>query len=460
MTYLRFSGLFTGKNWIEPAYVCLDTEGKIQKISEYPISEDSRPVVIDGFAIPGFQNCHSHAFQYAMAGLAEHLPADRKSDDFWSWRETMYHLAQNLTPDQFRVIATAVYSEMLRNGITAVAEFHYLHHDISGKPYKNCAEMAIQLMEAAQFVGIQLTLIPIFYQLGGFGEAPRFTQRRFISNNCDDYARILEASRTAASKYPDAIVGIGVHSLRAARPEDIKKVFNLDPETIAHIHVAEQRREVVDCIKHLGTRPIAWLLNEIEINSRFALIHATHSDPGELDRLAKAGATVVICPSTEANLGDGLFNLVHYRSAGGRLAIGTDSHIGLNPMEELRWLDYCQRAQRYQRNILCEPGQDSGEIAFMETWQNGRLALGRDIQDNTGTAFAVGIPFDAAIIDAHHPLIVSKPRSRRLSAIVYGGDPSIFRGVMRNGRWLVEYGIHKLSSTIRRQFTDALATIS
>lgn len=458
MTLLRFSGLFDGTSWIEPAYVKIDTNGLIISISDTSKSDAESAEAHDGFAIPGFQNCHSHAFQYAMAGLAENLPPDRMSDDFWSWRETMYRLAQNLTPDQLGAIAAAVYSEMMRNGITAVAEFHYLHHDIDGKPYANHAEMAAKLIEAASLVGIHLTIIPIFYQLGGFGESPRISQRRFISKSCDDYVKIFEATRSVATYYPETVVGLGVHSLRAAKPEDIKKVFNLDQKTVAHIHVAEQKREVVDCIKHLGSRPISWLLDEIGLNDRFSLIHATHTQPEELERLAKTGATVVICPSTEGNLGDGLFNLSHYRSAGGGVAIGTDSHIGLNPMEELRWLDYGQRTQRLQRNILCSSGQDSGEVAFKETWCRGRLSLG--LTNNTNDKpFAPGRSFDAVIIDTQHPLLQSKPNSRRLSAIIYGGDASIIRGVMRRGRWLVENGKHIQDQAIRKQYASAVSSL-
>jgi formimidoylglutamate deiminase len=459
MRRLRFSGLFDGRTWIEPAYVTLDDDGAVGRIEREAPAGWQADEDIAAYAIPGFQNGHSHAFQYAMAGLAEHLAPGRSSDDFWSWREAMYRLAQKITPEQLESVAAMVYAEMLRCGITAVAEFHYLHHDVGGKPYTQPAEMAARLMAAARTAGIHLTLVPIFYQLGGFAEPPRPTQVRFISRTIDDYGRLLEATRAVAVGRDDTLVGIGVHSLRAVKADDVKRAFKLDTQAVAHVHVAEQKREVVDCLKHLGARPVAWLLDQVGLDRRFALVHATHCTPEELDRLGQSGATVVVCPSTEGNLGDGLFGLERYRAAGGGVAIGTDSHIGLSPLEELRWLDYGQRLQLLKRNVVCAPGQDSGEVAVAETWRRGRMSMGLWSAAEAGP-FAVGAPFDAAVIDASHPLLASKPAARRLAAVVYGGDASVLCGTIRRGRWLVERGRHIRAEAIRAAYAQAAAALA
>ena len=453
-----FSALFNGKDWIEPAYVTVDHAGSIQSVESQTSLDIKNLEHINGYALPGFQNAHSHAFQYAMAGLAEHLPANRNSDDFWSWRELMYRLAQKITPEQFESVATMAYSEMLRSGITAVVEFHYLHHDSGGKPYSQLAEMAHRLISAAETAGIHLTLLPVFYQLGGFSEAPRPNQARFISSTIDDYARLYDATKNASHSRSDLVVGIGVHSLRAVKAEDVIKAFALDPSAVAHLHVAEQKREVVDCIKHLGARPVTWLMDNLPINHRFSLIHATHTEPVELKRLAKAGATVVICPSTEGNLGDGLINLPLYRENKGQIAIGTDSQVGLNPFEELRWLDYSQRLHLLKRNILCLPGEDSGTVALTETWRHGRLSMGLFESARVGP-FAIGSSFDAAIIDTNHPILVGKPVSRRLSAITYGGDPSVLIGVMRRGKWVIRHGQHTHQAKILENYKRAINTL-
>lgn len=459
MKTLCFTGLFNGNEWLEPAYVTLDDQGCVQQIQRHHPPNDQSIEQIPGYAIPGFQNGHSHAFQYAMAGLAEHLPHGRNNDDFWSWREVMYRLAQQINPEQFENIAAMVYAEMLRHGITAVAEFHYLHHDTGGKAFSQPAEMAYRLISAANRSGIHLTLIPIFYQTGGFGEKPRPNQERFISATLDDYVKLLEATKFAAAKQRDTVVGIGVHSLRAVRPDDVKKAFALDPQAVTHIHVAEQKREVVDSIKHLGSRPVTWLLDNISIDYRYALIHATHCEPEELDRLAKTGATVVICPSTEGNLGDGLFGLQRYRNAGGGFAIGTDSHIGLNPFEELRWLDYGQRLYLLRRNIFCHPGEDSGFVAVTEAWRRGRLSMGL-FEDAMKGPWSAGTPFDAVIVSADHPLVAGKPAQRRLSSIIYAGDASMLRGVMRRGQWLVEHGQHHQRETILGDYVRTIKNLT
>lgn len=450
---LKLRGLLHESGWIEPAYVTLDGEGAVASISSQAPSRAELVETIDAYAVPGFCNAHSHAFQYAMAGLAEHLPHGAAADDFWSWREAMYALAGKITPEQMEAVATMLYSEMLRNGITSVAEFHYLHHDQSGKPYAQLAEMGARLAAAAERAGIQLTLLPVFYQKGGFGKDPTPGQRRFLSRTGDEYQRLVEASRAALSGKRDVKVGIAVHSLRAVDTEEIKRLFAAKFAGPAHVHIAEQQKEVDDCLAHLGKRPVAWLLDNAALDARFHLVHATHMTSDETTRLAKTGAVAVICPATEGNLGDGFFPLRTYTEHGGRYAIGSDSHISLNPLEDLRWLDYGMRLRLQRRNVLClEAGQDSAHQAYDASLRGGRLSLGLD----AAGYFPVGSSFDACLIDPEHPVIVCKPKERRLAAFVYAGDASTICGVMRRGRFVVKNQRHERQDEIRRNFAGAM----
>ncbi|MEM6772044.1 MAG: formimidoylglutamate deiminase, partial [Bacteroidota bacterium] len=373
MTY-GFKGLLQQSGWVEQAYVTVDANGIITSISNDP----SRVVEnINGYALPGFQNAHSHAFQYAMAGLAERHDGGNMADDFWSWREAMYNLANSVDPDHMEAIATMLYAEMLRHGYTNVAEFHYVHHDKNGKAYGNTAELGSRLISAAKTVGIGITLIPIFYQKGGFGKAPLPKQRRFISATVDDYYTLLESSEKACSYYAHANLGIGVHSLRGVAPTAAAEVAKFGRQDIPfHIHVAEQLKEIEDSLGYLGKRPVEWLLEHMEPNERFHLVHATHLTDEEIKGIAQSQAKVVLCPTTEGNLGDGLFPLKAYQEYGGAWSIGTDSHIGINPFEELRMLDYGQRLITHQRNSFLSPNErDSGSYALKMATISGRQAM-------------------------------------------------------------------------------------
>ncbi|MCJ7466203.1 MAG: formimidoylglutamate deiminase, partial [Maribacter sp.] len=339
MKVYHFKGLLQHTGWLKNASVTINLEGIITNISSFDPTNTSLDI-INGFALPGFQNAHSHAFQYAMAGLAEKHGVRGGQDDFWGWREAMYQLALGVDPDQMEAIATMLYAELVRHGYTNVAEFHYLHHDKNGRPYANRAEMGSRLIAAAKTAGIGITLIPIFYQKGGFGQEPNERQRRFISRTVDDYLRLLEASQNACKHYRDAKIGMGVHSLRGVEPSDIIEITKSGPQDIPfHMHVSEQLKEIADSLQYLGKRPVEWLLQNIDLSDRYHLIHATHLTDQETIGLAKSKAHVVLCPSTEGNLGDGLFPLRRYQKEGGNWSIGTDSHIGLNPLEELRILD-------------------------------------------------------------------------------------------------------------------------
>jgi formiminoglutamate deiminase len=422
MKSYRFKALLQNSGWLENASVSIDEAGKIVSVSQND-SEDA--YFIDGYALPAFQNAHSHAFQYAIAGLAENHAGE---DDFWSWREKMYDLALNLNPDELQKIAAMLYAELARNGYSNVAEFHYVHHDKNGKPYDNLAAMGEALIEAADEAGIKITLIPIFYQKGGFGIEPNERQRRFISKTFEDYQKLFEASANICEKYENANVAVGIHSLRGVEASDILRAVRELPNDVPfHIHISEQLKEVEDCIKCLGKPPVEWLLENTELNDRFHLVHATHLTEIETKNLAKSGANVVLCPTTEGNLGDGIFPLRNYQSFGGNWSVGTDSHIGLNFFEELRLLDYGQRLISHKRNTF---GENGGLYAIEKATIAGRKAM-----NNFQTEFfPVGSSFDACIINANEPLLANVNLKNLASSIVYTADAAQIYGTFISGK--------------------------
>ena len=219
MKKYAFKAILQNNKWIKNPIITINEKGNIIEIKENGLKNDA--IFLNGYALPGFQNAHSLAFQYAMAGLAEKHKSTNQADDFWSWREAMYQLALTINPDQMEAIATMLYSEMLRHGYTNVAEFHYLHHDKNGKKYSNLAEMGSRLVSAAQNAGINITLVPIFYQKGGFGQAPNERQKRFISCDIQSYYKLLEASEKCCENYSGSNVAIGIHSLRGVDTNDI-----------------------------------------------------------------------------------------------------------------------------------------------------------------------------------------------------------------------------------------------
>lgn len=451
--YFKFKALLLNDHWLSNAYVGVDINGNVAYLSATPPSAGFSVDVVDGFALPGFQNAHSHAFQYAMAGLAENHPAGTR-DDFWSWREAMYQCALSVDPEQAEAIATMLYSEMVRHGYTHVAEFHYLHHDKDGGHYSNMAEMGARMVAAAKTACIKITLVPVFYQKGTFGQDPQPRQRRFISKSVDEYFKLFEASKEVIKYYDGASIAFSIHSLRAVDFNDIVTTVESMPADLPfHIHVAEQKKEVKDCFDHCGQRPMQWLLNNLPANERFHLVHSTHLDDDELGRLAKSGARVVLCPSTEGNLGDGIFRMKEYVKLGGRWSIGTDSHIGINPLEEFRMIDYRQRLVTNERNTF---DGDAAHYMINEEVQSGRKAMGI----SAGNNFEIGLPFDALVIDAKAPLLSSTSIHNLTSTIVYSADTNYSLGTIVNGNWIVKRNRHIASQSIRIQFQSAVSQIN
>lgn len=458
MTIWHFDGALTHKGWIEPVFVSVDAGGRITAVStEAPkIKDDVKRV--KGWALPGFANGHSHIFQYAMAGCAEFLPRQNKSDDFWSWREAMYHLAGTLDPEQLQNIAAMGYAEMLRQGITSTAEFHYLHHDKNGSAYQNPAELSERLLAAAASVGMRLTIVPVFYQNSSFDKPATPQQRRFVFKNVADYLQLVESLRSKTKRYPTAHIGVGVHSLRAASQADAKHILNFrDQNAPVHIHAAEQTKEVEQCKAAWGKRPIEWILENSKGGPQLNVVHATHMNEAEISGLAKSNATVVICPTTEGDLGDGFFPLLKYQQQGGRWSIGTDSHIGINFMEELRWLDYQQRLQVHARNPLAmSGGDDSAWLLFKEATERGRASCGH----YTADWFAVGESFDAVVIDTNAPVLAGRKSHNRLASYLYSGDSSMLLATIVGGVAHIEKQRHRNYDAVLAAYQKTMGALT
>ena len=435
MSEFVFKGILQENDWIENVVINTDEHGIIESIKQDKSRND-----YEDYAIPGFQNAHSHAFQYAMSGLAELHSISATQNDFWSWRKLMYELALNITPDQMEHIAAMLYKEMLRHGYTHVAEFHYLHHDTEGNKYANLSEMGERIIAAAERTGIKLTLIPIFYQMGGFGKNPEEQQRRFISSSIDDYYELFEASKLSTAHYEFSSIGYGIHSLRAVSSDNIIKLSeNRSRDIPFHVHVSEQLKEIKECKEYLGLRPVEWLSEHIQLSNDFHLVHATHITQNEIKNITHSNANVVLCPSTEGNLGDGLFPLNEFLNQGGNWSIGTDSHVGLNPFEELRILDYGQRLVSHKRNTFGNAKSgDNGNIALKSALIHGRKAMGV----NQKTFFEIGKALDALVISDNHPIIQTTSVKNMTNTLVYSSDPTMYRGTIVNGLWKIINGEH------------------
>jgi len=405
--------------------------------------------------VPGTPNLHSHAFQRGMAGLAE--TRGPGADSFWSWREVMYRFALSMTPDQVEAVAGQLYAEMLEAGFTRVGEFHYLHHDVDGRPYADIAEMAARIAAAASETGIGLTLLPVFYAHSGFGgQPPSEGQRRFI-NDLNGFARLLESSRKAVESVPEAVVGVAPHSLRAVTPEELAAVTALvggDKKGPIHIHAAEQMREVEDCQKWSGARPVEWLLANAGVDGNWCLIHATHMTDAETAGMAKADAVAGLCPITEANLGDGTFPGPLFLENGGRFGIGSDSNVLIGLADELRQLEYSQRLARQARNVLARPGQSNGRALFDAAVAGGNVALGAG-----GGGLAEGAPADFVSLDPSHPTLAGKDEDAILDAWIFAGGAKVDSTWVR-GQKLVEGGRHIRTDAIAKRFRKVMMDLA
>ena len=406
------------------------------------------PDVEAGIAIPGLTNAHSHAFQRALAGRTEHR-SDAGRDSFWTWRERMYELTGRLDPGSLTAIARQAYAEMLAAGYTSVVEFHYLFRDRAG--HEDAAAMFEALVRAAGDSGIRLIYVPVLYERSGFdGSAPEARQRRFAT---DVESLVAHHERATGDASELITVGIGAHSLRAVSEASLRQVVAHAAAAgiPMHLHIAEQRRELVDCLTVHRQRPVQWLLDRFEVDERWCLVHATHLNDDETRDLAHSGAVVCLCPSTEANLGDGLFPLETFLKQDGRIAIGSDSHVTINPFEELRWLEYGQRLTSESRNVASIERPHVGQELFERVLAGGAQAGG---QREFG--LAPGAPADLVVLDAGDPMLVGHHADTLLDALVFSGYPLPIERVMVHGEWRVTAGEHVDRAGIAKHFAAAL----
>ena len=406
-----------------------------------------------GPVIPGMPNLHSHAFQRAFAGLTEHRA--EQHDSFWSWRALMYRFAARLAPQHMEAIAAWLYAEMLEAGYTSVCEFHYLHHDADGRPYADDAALSLALLHAARKTGIGFTLLPVLYQTSGFGEQPPHAgQRRFIRST-ESMLRLLEMLKPACDAQ-GARLGLAPHSLRAVPPGALRDAVNgleaIDRTAPIHIHIAEQTQEVEDCIAWSGQRPVEWLLDHAPVDARWCLVHATHMSEPEYQHAAQSGAVAGLCPTTEANLGDGIFDFSKWRSHGGAWGLGSDSHASVNAAEELLLLEYSQRLAKRQRNVGASAAQPHVATALtLEAVQGGAQATGRNVG-----GLAVGRQADFVVLDAAHVALQGLPAPDMLSAHVFASHrTSAIDGVWVAGRERVAAGRHALHDEAASAFVAA-----
>ncbi len=410
--------------------------------------DDERHAVL----VPGMPNLHSHAFQRGMAGLAE--TRGPGADSFWSWREVMYRFALTMTPGQVEAVAAQLYVEMLEAGFSRVGEFHYLHHDRDGKHYANIAEMAERIAAASAETGMGLTLLPVFYAHSAFGgAAPNNGQRRFV-NDLNSFSRLLEEARKAVHSLHRPVVGVAPHSLRAVTPAELGDVAGMAPDAPIHIHVAEQMKEVEDCIAWSGARQVEWLLANAEVDGRWCLIHATHMLDAETTAMAKSGAVAGLCPITEANLGDGIFPAPLFAEHGGRFGVGSDSNVLIGLPDELRQLEYSQRLSRRARNVLAAPGCSNGRALFDAACSGGSAALGAG-----PSHLAIGAAADFVSLDANHPSVAGKTGDAILDAWIFAGGTSVDCAWVA-GKKLVDGGRHFRRDAIAERFRRVMTELS
>lgn len=450
MDKLHLDKALTPGGWRDNLTVSVGEDGRIAVIAEGPAPADATR--LSGIALPGLPNLHSHAFQRGMAGLTE--VAGTGEDSFWTWRDWMYRFALALDPDDVEAIAALAYVEMLEAGFTTVGEFHYIHHDRDGRPYADPAEIGRRCIAAAEATGLAITLLPVFYAHSGFrGLPPGEGQRRFICD-LDLFARVAEGGRTAASAYARGRFGIAPHSMRAVTRDELRRLVDAFPASPMHIHVSEQVKEVEDCLAAHGARPIALLADTVPLSERWCLIHATHADAAERRIMAEAGAVVGLCPVTEANLGDGLFEGVDFRGLGGRFGVGTDSNVAISATGELSMLEYAQRFLTRRRTAMADRGSSTGRGLFDACLAGGAQALGLG-----ASGIAIGAPADFIVLDPNHIAFAGRDGDALIDSWIFGPSAGAVREVYVSGHRVVDGGRHVARSAIEARARKVLERI-
>jgi len=447
-----------GGRWQAQVLLGIDASGHFSQV-QAGVPAPAGATVLPGPVLPGMVNAHSHAFQRAFAGMAERRSGH--GDDFWSWRERMYAVALRISPEALRVVAGQLYAELLQGGYTQVCEFHYLQHQPDGQPYADRLTMGQALLQAAADTGIGLTLLPVLYERAGFAQpALRADQHRFATTPDD----VLALRRgVLAARQPLVNAGVAIHSLRAARPDAITRLQRAlaGEATPIHIHIAEQTAEVNDCLAATGQRPIAWLAQHLAqhlpLDARWQLVHATHAEPAEIEAVAASGAGVVLCPSTEANLGDGLPDLPGLLAVNTITSIGSDSQVCRQWPAELRLLELGQRLALRQRNVAAAPqlGQDATAARLF----NRNMAGGAAAAGFERWGLVAGARADLLVIHTDVDGLAGVPGSHVLDALVFATDRPAFCQVWVAGQQRVADGRHQRHAALRTAFADTMAQL-
>lgn len=459
--HLAFEHLWTPTGWLSPAVLTIDEAGLVRSLGSTPPPRASIDERVQGFAVPGMPNTHSHAFQRALAGRCE-TASSSDADNLWTWRASMYQLAERIGPEQLQTLAAFAYMEMLEHGFTRVAEFHYLHHAVGGVRYGQRGEMSLRLAQAAQESGIGLMILPTLYAHAGIGREPLAQQARFVHGSVDEFARLLgelqDGTRDAGAE-----LGMALHSLRAVAPDELNEAVAaaraLRSDMPIHIHVSETVQEVAEVQAGLGARPVQWLMDHAALDRCWTLVHATHLDAAECTGLAQSGATASLCPMTEAMLGDGLFPLLAYQRHGGHWAIGTDSHYASGVAAELRMLECGQRLKHSQRNVLADAThadprrQHSGERLF------GLALSGHRSFGDGAASLSLGSRADIVVLDGESPALAGHDTTSVLDAWLLSGAGDAVSRVMCGGRWVVEQGRHIRRAELTRAYARTVQTL-
>ena len=448
-TLLHAPYALVGDRWQRDVRIAVDARGTI-----VAMQADASPLGCERLAgpvLPGMPNAHSHAFQRALAGRTGKRMGE---DSFWTWRTAMYDFVARLDPEAFEAIATQAYAEMVCAGYTAVAEFHYVHRDAAGQPYADPAELSLRLVAAAAHAGIALTLLPVFYGYSGFGGAPvNVMQRRFVQSP-QQFADLLQQLAHTCTR-DDVVLGVAPHSLRAITPDTLQAILAHGPGNAPiHIHAAEQQQEVDACIAWSGQRPVEWLVAHAGVDARWCIVHGTHTNTAELDDLAARGTTVVLAPTTEADLGDGTFGAEYFVAGGGIVAIGSDSNTIIDPFAELRQLEYSQRLALQRRNVLARADAPVGHALWTAAAAGGAKACGRA----TGT-LAVGMRADLVVLNVDDPALVDLDAEGMLESATFGPCRAPVRDTVVAGRFVVRQGVHVHGDAILRDYRATLARI-
>ncbi|MEG3173767.1 formimidoylglutamate deiminase [Sphingomonas sp. ZB1N12] len=450
MTTLWFETALLPQGWAKAVRIAIGEDGRIASVdADTPYQEvDERHWA----AMPGVPNLHSHAFQRAMAGLTERRGSTR--DSFWTWRDLMYRFAARIDPDLLEAVAAMAFVEMLESGFTRTGEFHYVHHQPSGSAYDDVGAMAASLASAADLTGIGLTVLPVFYAASGFGgQAPTTGQRRFLSS-VDGFAKLLDATETAVATLPDAIIGIAPHSLRAVPPDALQALAQMRPNAPFHLHIAEQVREVEDCVAWSGRRPVEWLFDTFAVDARWCLVHATHVSAAEVEAIVASRAVVGLCPVTEANLGDGIFPANAFAAQGGRYGVGSDSNVAIDAGGELRMLEYGQRLVSRERNVLAASSRSSGRAMIDAAIAGGAQALGMPV-----AGLVAGTSADLVSFDGEHPSLAGRNGDAILDSWVFAAGQGAIDCVWRRGQRLVSEGRHFAREQVAQRYKHALGLL-